>query len=391
MSDQKKVIIEPENMGKSVTPHVRITNPSFSSDFLSCGIDSLDVGFYVSWELSVFTDIVQTLEQAKLLSRKTQAPALPDSPLLNGCLVHPTAKKMYSYHLEQKGFHLYLASLATPKSYPNIMVSFNAKMLWYFGYIRSVANVTTFIESLSGKISQVKVSRCDICADFRITPELSADFIKCHSVPNNRKTRIISQGDTLETYYIGSSKSMIQARLYNKSEEIKTSNKYWFKFVWKTDYLEHIWRLEFQLRREALKAYGINHPSDIKSKLGGMWEDLTSNWFTLRLHDDTNTSRRTIHPLWQEFQNCKYKFGEFDSVTRDLKHDTAGAEFYLTRAANNLLGFAAVTGLECFSYAISVFMYELSEYWKDKGFEAAYKAKNIILNGQNSTGEGIYE
>ena len=45
------------------------------------------------------------------------------------------------------------------------------------------------------------------------------------------------------------------ARIYNKSEEIKTTGKEWFKTIWLDNGWEgkkDVWRIEFQLRRKAL-------------------------------------------------------------------------------------------------------------------------------------------
>ena len=79
---------------------------------------------------------------------------------------------------------------------------------------------------------------------------------------------------------------------------------------------EGVWRVEFQLRRPALKEFGVDGLETLESKLPGIWQHLTTEWVSLRIADDSNTSRQSVHPWWQAVQECAGKLGEITPVTR---------------------------------------------------------------------------
>jgi hypothetical protein len=79
-------------------------------------------------------------------------------------------------------------------------------------------------------------------------------------------------------------------------EVLKKGTKLWFAEVWGTEDFSNIWRVEYQLRRAALKQFNVNNTRDIWKKLGGIWNYLTTEWFSLRLPDNDKVERRTVHP-----------------------------------------------------------------------------------------------
>jgi hypothetical protein len=73
--------------------------------------------------------------------------------------------------------------------------------------------------------------------------------------------------------------------------------KLWFLELWQRESPENIWRTEFEIKRAALREFGINSLDDLKQKQSGLWHDLTTNWFSLRLTDNEKAERRTVHTL----------------------------------------------------------------------------------------------
>ena len=89
------------------------------------------------------------------------------------------------------------------------------------------------------------------------------------------------------------------ALIYNKSEEIKASGKEWFKLIWKDNGWEgkkDVWRIKFQLRREALKELGIDSVEDIKDNEERLWNYLTTKWLKMN-HCKWETGQRTKEPV----------------------------------------------------------------------------------------------
>jgi len=378
------------NMGSPVTPHVDISPEDNKWKFLSCGIDTLDLAVYVSWAADYLV-FMQKLNEARDKAQQADA-SLPFRTTTQGpCLIYPNGKPpMYRFHLQVKDFHFYIGIGQCSPTYPNVYVSINAKALWTHGPVQAIKNTTELIEELGGGIQNVKVSRCDLCADFQMTKPIHFDFLRHQGVPQNILTAPIFQSGILETYYIGSKSSVIRARIYDKAKEVMEHRKVWFKDVWHIDTLENVWRVEFQLRRPAIKAYGINRPEELFELLGGVWHDLTQNWFSLRQNDNPNTTRRTVHPWWQDVQDCAEKFGPVLDVQRDLtRSGNADAEYYRTRGANCMLGYAASVGLPDFDEALFEYSQAIAKFWQDKtGFDEAFAVKSVQLAGPDNSKGG---
>ena len=100
----------------------------------------------------------------------------------------------------------------------------------------------------------------------------------------------------------------ISARLYDKPLEIEQqSKKYWMYRIWGLKSVpngHHIIRVEYQIRRERLKEFGINLISDLDGNLPGLWSFLTHKW--LRLVDDTakHHTHQKLLPFWAIVQTA---------------------------------------------------------------------------------------
>src|SRR5690606_16321245 len=96
-------------------------------------------------------------------------------------------------------------------------------------------------------------------------------------------------------------RGQISARLYNKPLEIQTkSHKFWMFDVWGVQHVPddlRIIRVEVQLRREKLKALGINLLADLWAKEAGLWAYCTQRWLKLQTGGPHHTQRRTV-PWW---------------------------------------------------------------------------------------------
>lgn len=236
------------------------------------------------------------------------------------------------------------------------------------------------IEALGGRVLGIKPSRCDLAADFRIPSGLSLEFLLAHRVPQHVKHSLNLGGDALETFYQGAKKSPIQLRIYDKGLEIQQgAAKWWFLQVWNLLSPDRVWRTEFQVRRAALKEFGIDTLDDLHEKIGGVWQCLTTDWFSLRLNDDSNTSRRTLHPWWQAVQGCAERFGPTMAVQRQFAGEPADSSWYIPHCAGCFRSFAACEGLDDFDEALSLFVARIRNYWRPKNFAEAVNLQMIRL------------
>ncbi|MDP2210916.1 MAG: hypothetical protein Q8J63_04170 [Candidatus Aquicultor sp.] len=167
------------------------------------------------------------------------------------------------------------------------------------------------LEELAGVVADLRgdpserratVKRLDICVDFQgWEPKLSD--LK-HFVCKAKKRGVYLEPD--EPNYFRFGKNEMVVRLYNKGEEIRHSNKLWMIDVWKQN--PHfnpekpIWRLEVQLRRQALKNLNVDYTSEALEQLSGIWV-YGLEWLELKKPTkNKQKSRWPTDPRWVDLR-----------------------------------------------------------------------------------------
>lgn len=376
------------SMMESVTHHA--SNP-FDKEFqfLLCGIDSLDLGVYVIWGPD-WKRRLHSLDKKKQRARK-KGGLLIGLPSGRSCIFKPSGKgENYRFHLQFEAYNLFIGKAARPGSSPNVYLSIAAKALWLNGIETALSWITEDLKAIGGgSVQSIKISRVDLCADFWVSGGLSYEFLLSHKVTRNDKGKLFLDKNELQTYYVADAKSPIQLRIYNKGLEVKQGGtKLWFLELWGRESTEDIWRIEFQVRRPALKQFGINSLDDLKNKQAGLWLHLTSEWFSLRLPDNEKAERKTIHPLWCAVQECFTQ----NVPVREVKrvHRSMGAtlsEWYLSHIEGCLSSFAALLGITNRDDALHELKSRLTRFNNAADFEAAC-IKKAIQRGTLSDGGG---
>ena len=369
------------SMAEPVTRHALIP-PSDDFQYLLCGFDSLDIGLFVEWG----TDWPIKLTSFHALKEKAQkiGEVLEETTPNRKYIFFPNGKgDNYTFHLQFPEFHLYIAKTEKFTKSPNVYLSINSDTMWKKGVEHALNLVASDLESFGGKIDSILPSRLDICADFKLSPGLTLPFLEEHTVCRSRDMRPIIKGGILETCYFGSPAAPIRLRIYDKGKEVlKKGEKLWFADLWETKDLENIWRIEFQLRRPALKQLKINDLEDLWQKAGGVWNYLTGEWFSLRLLDNDRQDRRSIHPLWQEVQACTERLGKSIRIRRDFSSEShASAQFYISHIAGCLPSFAArgKKRTRDFKKAIYSLSEALFEHWQRRDFKGEVDKRTIKL------------
>lgn len=334
------------SMMEPVTHHAS-TPPVEQFQFLLCGIDSLDLGVYVTWGPD-WKRRLHLLDKKKQRARK-EGGLLIGLPSGRNCIFKPGGKgENYRFHLQFEEYNLFIGKAARSGSSPNVYLSIAAKTLWYNGIETALSWITEDLKAIGGgSVQFIKVSRVDLCCDFWISGGLSYEFLLSHKVTRNDKGKLFLDKNDLQTYYVADAKSPIQLRIYNKGLEVqKGGTKLWFLDLWKRDSTEDIWRIEFQVRRPALKQFDINSLDDLKEKQAGLWLHLTSKWFSLRLPDNEKAERKTIHPFWRAVQECFTKNDPDSEIKRVYRSVGATSpEWHLSHIDGCLSSFAALLGI----------------------------------------------
>ena len=165
-------------------------------------------------------------------------------------------------------------------------------------------------EALRGVLEQLiesddwwaSVSRCDVFVDatapFNLGEIRRGDWV-C-------RARRIQEFGTVNhcTGFVFGGGGDLSARVYDKTEEIKTSGKEYMKTVWYEagwDLKQTVIRTEFQLRGPALKSLEFGNLDQLINDTGALWRYCTTEWLRLAIPDgdDTTRSRWGTHPGWR--------------------------------------------------------------------------------------------
>jgi hypothetical protein len=356
------------------------TSEPSSWECLLAGVDTLDLGLYIRWD-NQWEFHVARLEAWKARAAGTPGLLIEDGLLPVGqAVILPGGKPpMFRYHMQLPEFHVFFSRSDTYRAGPNVYVSVTAETLWRLGATQAVSLVWGLMEDLGGTVDRIQPSRVDLCADFLIPGGLTLDFLRHHRVSRSRATRHFETADTLETYYVGSGQSPITARIYDKGREIQKSHKQWFLPLWKRADGTDVWRVEFQLRRTALKAFRIDTMDALREKMAGLWQGLTTGWLSFRLHDAQHPTRRTVHLWWAAVAVCAERFGEPIEVDRFASPPSDSAEWHEKHIAGCLSSFAAITNLGSFQAALDSLAQRLTDQVDPEEFRDCIALKSIKL------------
>lgn len=375
-----------KSMAESVTRHALISEGE-SFHFLLCGIDSLDLGYYVSWA-DHWEPLKTFLQESK--EKAIGSNGYLDKTLAGRQFLHLASGKApnYRYHLQFPEYHAYISITHPPRKSPNVYVSLNASALWNLGLNGAVDLVILDLVSLRGSVYRVVPSRLDLCSDYYLPGGLSLEFLQKHAVSRSRVESSHVNAGVLETFYCGAPGAPVRLRIYDKAKEIRKSGKLWFEDLWGLVDASDVWRTEYQLRRTVLKQFGVNSVDDLEDKLGGIWEYLAEKWFSLRLLDDDQQNRRSVLPWWADVEARKADLGPAVHLRRNIETTSpASADWFVSHISGCLASFAARTGAKDINDAINRLNNGMCQYWFERDFPEEL-AKRQIKRAHNPTAEG---
>lgn len=207
---------------------------------------------------------------------------------------------------------------------PEVYVTFGSVNIWTHGLDGAIMEFTSWL-SRWAMILDNKISRADLCLD--IAMPFPVIDIKNEIVSRARKKRRVDEPAKIEhhvecrrdTGYRFGSGDLV-GRLYDKTNEIKVSQKEWMQEVWKAESWDGetpVVRYEFQCRRNFLKEMSVNSFEELKERLADIWRYCTHDW--LRVCDqgaNTNQSRWKSKDYWTLIQQSFSMFGQAYGVLR---------------------------------------------------------------------------
>lgn len=380
-----------EHMALSVTRHAGISRQGIDGPrefrFLSAAIDTLDVGLFVEWG-SDWDQLYDELEAFKKRAEGTEGILFSRSVGGFKSKMFAGGKRpMYRFHLETSVGHLFIGKSSIDKrkfrakGTPNVRIEISSEAIYLNGPEGSMAYVQEAIESLGGRILAYLISRVDLCVDMLLSEPLTIGFLDSHIVCRSSEFEHIGKDGCLETYYRGAKKAPLQVRFYDKFKEIEQNPAKLFMWsVWTLKPTPGVWRTEFQMRRPALKQFGVNSLEDLLSKAASIWAHLTESWISVRHLDSDNTARRTVHPWWRAVQAAAEALGDPKPIKRDYSLEgDAPVLWYINHISGCLVSYAARKGLDDLETAWRELGEDIKRSTAGRSFNERYELKAMEL------------
>ena len=259
------------------------------------GHDTIECAYYLVSGSSCTLDYERlAVEKESLRSAKVRHPKAIQLGCEEFLLMPNGTKSGYPFLIENDSFSVQFGEF----NKPNFYVTYRSFALWQYGAAKLNQRFMDWAASLGmSAFLPERLSRVDFTFDYQID---AIDFDEDSFVSLATKDNQHRKNRTVQTFRFGEGELVL--RMYNKVDEIQEkSAKTWFFDLWGCE--EKVWRIEWQVRKEWLRRFGIRTFTDLEERQGDLLRVLANDHTTLRIpNDDTNRSRWPIHPLWQDLQ-----------------------------------------------------------------------------------------
>lgn len=311
-------------------------------------VDTLEFGLLIE---DYYLSMSPHLEQFKYLKDKAQKEGKEQSIKIGEIelTVHATGQKFYAYRLSCNDFLISFMEKEMSFNSP-VMVRLLSSFLWSYGVVEAQAIFMKWFSTFSVNVLATSLSRIDPSFD---TDEMIFTQKDVKGVVTRAKGKTehfvneeYTYGRKFSGFTIGRGKPML-ARIYNKTLEVKKSGKTWFHQIWRDnnwDETKDVWRVEYQIRREALKELGIATFESFIEKQNELWAYLTKEWLTLRNPSKDNISRWKLKRKWKLIQEAKNDYVAEPLIRETIKQGNLMR--LLDQAAGLLMSVAAISNHE---------------------------------------------
>lgn len=254
-----------------------------------------------------------------------------------------------------------------------------------------LARIIAIIAGMGGEIATIKVSRVDLCADLLLEYDQFSLGLLNQIVTRARKKRPHLEGERFTGLQFG--QGTIVLRLYDKPLEIQQqSRKFWMYDIWGIEEVPdgcRVVRVEYQLRREALKQFQINSLNDLLELMPNLWAELTTGWSRgvddVTLHHtqqkvldwwqvviDAVPDARTAHPLVR----AKAIQTELKQLYSQIQGLCVSVTALLRQGDLIHMG----ESLDLHSHLMMVLKTGRDHYWTDREFTERVKRRQALTN-----------
>lgn len=216
--------------------------------------------------------------------------------------------------LVSEGFQLHLGPL---KLLPPALLEVRSALLHQVEPEVAVARARGVLGAVFVSEPDVVCSRLDLHADLQdIAPRLEwLERFVSRANQARMFQRVEPDGERILSGFTFGRGGLL-ARLYDKTLEQREKGKAWRADLWpQADSSRPVWRLEFQLRREVLKGFGVRSPEEVVACRQDLWRYCVRRWLSLRRKGEhSDRSRWPVLGWWWELG--RLRFGDYQGVQR---------------------------------------------------------------------------
>lgn len=308
-------------------------NPE-SQTLLLQGIDTVECAYYLRRrpedQADAFDFASLLVEKEDLRQQRAKEPKAIKIAGVEFLLHSFGSGSGYPLVLSNRDFHIQCGERNDPTFY----VKFSSEALWRQGAwpLHNRFMEWAFCAGLFPYRAE-GLSRVDWAFDYHL-PEI--DFNQDSFVTLSAKDAEHREDRKTQTFMFG--KGDVVLRVYDKiAEIIQQSGKVWLFQLW-GGIVENVWRVEWQVRKDLLRRFGIRTFIDLRDLQGDALRYLATEHDTLRLpNGDSNRSRWPIHPLWLDIQRQIEQL-DCQGVTRVIDEEKTLRE-RMTRMAISVHGY----------------------------------------------------
>lgn len=276
------------------------------------------------------TLLAMTQEEAKALTPPAPV-ASPLPPFLGTELaIKPHGGGTYAYLLQNDDVQVKVRKADHAPTLAPATVELSSACLHREGYVRALRALAAWVK-LWAPHTHLQPSEVDLCADTQgWQPDLTDFQARAFVCPCPEvDLRYSAAGLNYVRYGKGgksssrSGPSPMQCAMYDKSEEIRKSDKGWFIPLWAVspdyDPEEAVWRIEYRFRREWLKTHDIETQEKLLLSLALLWY-AGLEWCRYSIPaeegEDGNRSRWKVRPEWRVLLNLVWDGAREGALTR---------------------------------------------------------------------------
>lgn len=274
---------------------------------LASGIDSLSLAITLRWRDERAFERLAELKQLAKEHDDGEPIAVTVGPEESRARfeIKPHGGKGYEWLLIGREMTIKLGNWLVPKQRPSAMVDVRSETLWMHGAKAAVERVRAILTAMGADVLETKPSRLDLCVDFLLPEREWLDHLPNHFVTRARKNSTWRTGREVSGFTIGS--GALSARIYDKPREIgEQSHKDWMFDTWGIPTVpdgHRIIRVEFQIRRDALRETKINSWNDVRTKLLRAWAYCSKRWLRLAQDPGLHHTQQRLLPWWAIVQD----------------------------------------------------------------------------------------